>query len=304
MPLGLATAGLIGAGASAAGGIASGLFGNKARRKAATKKYQRDLENWHRQNAYNDPSAQMARLKAAGLNPNMIYGSGTQAATGMASSPAAAPEESIQNIPVPDVGGELSRYASIQQMQQNTQRSAADTALKWGQLGLQALQVDHRKLTVEQQKLQNEILAETGMAIAQNKVTQGGATIESTRAGTDTKRQQLKNIKQQYKQVDQNIKNLRQSNANQKTVDKLNNIKLKIESKYLKKWEETGVDPRSPFAARFFGEILQLLTKPYKEGRNLPKYNLRDINKLFPGQVKDLSKEELKTLNELINAQY
>lgn len=31
---------------------------------------------WNRQNEYNDPSAQMERLKAAGLNPHMVYGNG------------------------------------------------------------------------------------------------------------------------------------------------------------------------------------------------------------------------------------
>jgi len=29
---------------------------------------------WHMENAYNDPSAQMDRLKKAGLNPNLVYG--------------------------------------------------------------------------------------------------------------------------------------------------------------------------------------------------------------------------------------
>lgn len=33
-------------------------------------------EMWDKQNQYNDPSAVMARLKAAGLNPNLVYGKG------------------------------------------------------------------------------------------------------------------------------------------------------------------------------------------------------------------------------------
>lgn len=32
---------------------------------------------WNRSNEYNNPSSQMARLKAAGLNPNLVYGSGS-----------------------------------------------------------------------------------------------------------------------------------------------------------------------------------------------------------------------------------
>lgn len=45
--------------------------------------YQRSVEDWHRQNAYNSPEAQMQRLKDAGLNPHLIYGTGS-ASTGNA----------------------------------------------------------------------------------------------------------------------------------------------------------------------------------------------------------------------------
>jgi len=38
------------------------------------------LEDWNRQNEYNHPSAQMARLREAGLNPNLVYGDGAKSA--------------------------------------------------------------------------------------------------------------------------------------------------------------------------------------------------------------------------------
>lgn len=37
------------------------------------------LADWNQQNEYNSPAAQMARLKAAGLNPNLVYGTGASA---------------------------------------------------------------------------------------------------------------------------------------------------------------------------------------------------------------------------------
>ena len=40
------------------------------------KAYARNLEMWNLQNAYNSPTAQMSRLRQAGLNPNLVYGSG------------------------------------------------------------------------------------------------------------------------------------------------------------------------------------------------------------------------------------
>lgn len=46
----------------------------KHNREMADLQHQRDVEMWQRANKYNEPSAQMARLRAAGLNEAMMYG--------------------------------------------------------------------------------------------------------------------------------------------------------------------------------------------------------------------------------------
>ena len=46
--------------------------------------YRQNMQAWHEQNAYNSPIAQMGRLKAAGLNPALMYG---QMESGNAGSP-------------------------------------------------------------------------------------------------------------------------------------------------------------------------------------------------------------------------
>lgn len=51
--------------------------------------YQYDMDAWNKQNEYNSPVAQMKRLSDAGLNPNMIYGSGS--ATGNSASAPSTP---------------------------------------------------------------------------------------------------------------------------------------------------------------------------------------------------------------------
>lgn len=87
------------------GGSISSLFGSKkARRRAIAeqkdlmnysaqiqdqliqKQNQYNLESWNRENEYNSPMAQMERLRAAGLNPNLIYGSSSSGASGNAGS--------------------------------------------------------------------------------------------------------------------------------------------------------------------------------------------------------------------------
>ena len=55
-----------------AGAAVSGIAG--AASKYADQQNAQQL--WNKTNAYNDPSAQVARLKKAGLNPNFILGNG------------------------------------------------------------------------------------------------------------------------------------------------------------------------------------------------------------------------------------
>lgn len=49
---------------------------NKANQHLAELANQWSLDQWNRENAYNNPVAQVERLKAAGLNPAMMYGQG------------------------------------------------------------------------------------------------------------------------------------------------------------------------------------------------------------------------------------
>lgn len=51
----------------------------KYNREEAERERASNLEMWNMQNAYNSPKEQMARLQAAGLNPNLAYGSGNVA---------------------------------------------------------------------------------------------------------------------------------------------------------------------------------------------------------------------------------
>ena len=60
------------------------------------KAYQRSLNMWNLQNEYNSPTQQMARIRAAGLNPNLVYGNGV---TGNSSGSAPQYEPAKFNAP-------------------------------------------------------------------------------------------------------------------------------------------------------------------------------------------------------------
>lgn len=65
----------------------------EANKREAELAYQRQIEMWNLQNAYNDPRAQMARFRAAGLSPHLMYGQGNP---GNASAPPAYQPPNIQ----------------------------------------------------------------------------------------------------------------------------------------------------------------------------------------------------------------
>lgn len=75
--------------AAVAGGALVNWLGNRQvnfqNQVNATDQRKFDLQMWNLNNQYNSPVAQMGRLKEAGLNPNLIYGSGS-ASTGLSSS--------------------------------------------------------------------------------------------------------------------------------------------------------------------------------------------------------------------------
>ena len=54
----------------------------KENRRLAQEEFQRNYQMWKEQNAYNAPSSQMARLKAAGLNPAILYGGSSGSVSG------------------------------------------------------------------------------------------------------------------------------------------------------------------------------------------------------------------------------
>lgn len=70
---------------------------NKANQAAIDRANAYDMYTWDLANQYNDPKQQMARLQSAGLNPNLVYGSGnvTGNTTGTAGSNGVASQEAF-----------------------------------------------------------------------------------------------------------------------------------------------------------------------------------------------------------------
>lgn len=148
----------IGAAAASAGGsiITSGL-NYLFNRKLAKYQYELDQQAIDRQNAYNSPIQQMARYKEAGLNPNMIYGSGGSAGNQTEVPRFDAPRVNFEN----PLQGAISTYfdARLKTAQQDNLEQQA--------LLTQA-QVEHEKtkqletlLNIDKKQLDNDFARDT-----------------------------------------------------------------------------------------------------------------------------------------------
>lgn len=73
---------------------------NEANKKAVDRANAYDMYTWDLANEYNNPISQMQRLKAAGLNPNLVYGSGnvTGNTTGSPGSNGIAQQEVFNGV--------------------------------------------------------------------------------------------------------------------------------------------------------------------------------------------------------------
>lgn len=141
---------IIGAAAQTLGNYAVAAASNKRQYKNQVKamalQQQYNKELWDYQNAYNTPQAQMERLKAAGLNPHLIYGSGSAGAGNAgAIAPTEVPVRQATRAEIPDLA---MRRLIVRQMdaqyaatRQNIEAVKARTALTDVEMALKNLKV-------------------------------------------------------------------------------------------------------------------------------------------------------------------
>ncbi len=99
---------------------------NQANERMQQQQNMWNLEQWNRNNAYNHPAAQMQRLKAAGLNPDLMYGQNSGGAMGNSSSPA----QGTQPIPKQPFFLDPTMFAQLGLIDAQKKNVDADTQVK------------------------------------------------------------------------------------------------------------------------------------------------------------------------------
>ena len=175
-----------GIGSSLIGGLTS-LFGSKSQFKEQQKlinlQYQKNLEQWNRENEYNAPKAQMQRLSEAGLNPNLVYGNGNNTAGTAASSPSYGLAEA------PNIIGEIGKVMQYNMMQTlNMMQQIQQTQAKVDTMETQRSLWDSMRILNSFRSagldFQNQIQKQFGMDLA-------FSTLENIRQNTERQKSEV-----------------------------------------------------------------------------------------------------------------
>lgn len=245
MALGAAGASLIGAGIAATAQGANAIAQGKMNRR--TMKFNKEmydlqrkdaLTDWERNNAYNSPQAQMQRLQEAGLNPNLVYGTGsaTQNTPPPPQVDFKAPQMRAPQFDGGQVADKLNQFYDFKIKQAQYDNLMTDNTVKEAQRleilsktarqdfdlnferGLEAISADARRASLEKLQADTAIAlnADQRAAIAQEwdiaKAVETIATMklgrEATRASIGQIKQNIENMKKEGELKDLHI-NLR-----------------------------------------------------------------------------------------------
>jgi hypothetical protein len=249
-------AALAAAGISAVSGLAQASATGKLNRK--NREWQEEM--WQKTNDYNLPSMQMARLKAAGLNPHLIYGQGNVGNATMASAPQQTNQDfSSFATAAQNYVSNRKQQVEIDNLKKAQEVMDADKQLK----NSQSVNQLAGAAKTEQEKNQagelfNTVLAQSEANLRNTDIVSKKleSEIGSILAGTDLAKQQTRESGARIEQIEQNVK---ESAAKIKSMMVDNNLKgAEIE---LKKVElglrKAGINPNDPAYIRILGRIAE-----------------------------------------------
>ncbi|MDV4044515.1 hypothetical protein CMT37_17005 [Elizabethkingia anophelis] len=253
------------------GGLLNGLFSNNSARKVAKENREFALDMWNRNNEYNTPTNQMARLKEAGLNPNLMYGQGT---TGNSSSPAAAEGRKGTNydmgfMEAAQLHQQLKMNEQTRQLQKaQTQNLEAQTLKTEAETeNTRASTLNTSETTEYNRKLRPMILQKYGVDIANTQLTNENlqkinskidAEIDQIKANTNLSGKQLQSLEQLMGKTAIEIQNAKKQGQ---SID-LNNAEQQFKNDLWKK----GINPGSTGANGLIDWLRNnVLDKVYRE---------------------------------------
>lgn len=181
---------------------------NKKNRKFQAQENQKardfNLEMWNKQNAYNDPTQQMMRLKNAGINPHLAYSEGSPMNTSNAPASSNASNLPAGIAPQMDINGVLQARlleAQINKTNAEAEKTKTDTE------GSEILNGINSNVL----KTQLDTIA-LNQALTASQINVNGKNIEVSDQNIKESNQRIVNLISQDKEIEQRIINLQTQN--------------------------------------------------------------------------------------------
>lgn len=145
---------------------------------------------WNKQNTYNHPSAQMARLKASGLNPHLIYGTSPGSAVGNAGDVAGYNRATVDNThagydAMTKIGQAGTQAVQTSNIMAQTEVAKQEAVAKAYQTLNSSLDADRKSFDLGISKEVRQSSVDAARANAQKIIA------EADKAGTDAKTAEL-----------------------------------------------------------------------------------------------------------------
>lgn len=253
-------------GAAMAGGViqtAGGILGNIGAKKRATHQHNLNMEaweqandwnieQWHRENAYNDPRKQMERLSAAGLNPNLVYGGGSltqQSGSINSTAPPRAEQPNWKN-PFQGVANVMSdallKKSQVDLLQAQSETQTMEALLKEQQRIESQTRVDESKRRTDKMILDYDIAQELRAGNLEAQKLNNDLTVDrllTTKLEREGKSQQMiENMVRLYWDV-----RLAKATLTGKDLD--NDLK-----RYAKELRDMGINENDPWFVKILAE--------------------------------------------------
>lgn len=162
----------------------------------ARQQNQWNLEQWQRENDYNSPTSQMARLRQAGLNPDLMYGQGTTGnSAGSPEMTSGAPSEPN------DMSAMLSKRSFGQTMQQILDK---EQQRRMNEAQIEAIKANTKKTEEETTGVSLDNLIKEGTK--DNVIKLSSVTLEGAMVLNDLNKTQRASLLKGIEKADQDIK--------------------------------------------------------------------------------------------------
>lgn len=248
------------AGISGVSSAGSSLIQNSGSRRSQNRANRHNINFWKMQNEYNHPSAQMERLRKAGLNPNLVYGGSPSQTAGNAGaiSPSKAAPFNFDN-PLSTINS----FVDAQKSEAQTDNVKANTTVQEQEAILRAYRTATEAARGSKTKVDAELaqeLKDTSLQAAKENLRQMEAKTIQVQLDNEIKDASKKNL---IKDVFYRVENAKENLRGQQLLNTLRKLEAELKS--------IGIEKNDPWYFRIFGRNIDEINALMQSQKKIKK---------------------------------